>query len=782
MDQMMLEIGDKFKSIPDGAAKSALAIQLFGRAGTQMIPVVENLREARDCAERLGTTLDDVQLKAMSDFKKGTNLLEAALKGTSNQIVSTLMPALNGLVGMLTSVVGGVNNWIKAHQGLTSTLATGVGAIGTFAAAGGGLIVTLGVIIRNLGTVSGALGMSQGLFLAQAGIIGACTAVVENYIAKLFELATAEDYAADATRRSNEKENELVDKLSKASVAAGLHYGQMSKLIEVYGGNVTALTMAIEKGKVMGLTDQECARLKKALADVSAEHKAKIDAEREALDKILTPLNTHKDKIKEITDDTKEWDKALVELNKDLEHEISTLPNVTDNVNTLDMAMKLFKESAKEDSKATTSLGDDVAATTAAIGKDWETYVNGPVAKATRAHESMRDSWSSIWRDMVKEAGKAIGEIGAAVIESTGIFDFLKTPAKTFDDTPYTKEQAAIKKTYGDKKTALDKTTQDTINSLDTQQSAEESAIQNSDRSEADKTAMLQALDLKYQTAREAAQAKAAADQAALDAQEVIDNQAALDKESAAKDKAAADEEKRQNSLWTKIKTIVGTAADDMLKTLMSRLFSKWADALLDIGPKTAKAVADTGQGIAGVSQAASGAISGMWTALGSAVGSFLGTLLGNLLSGGPSGHQQQQQINDTKDSRNFLADIRNWFFSAGEGFGGAAYSFITDHLLEKLDGIKGSVDTIANNTDCLKNIHFGASGVSETVSSPTLYMAGEAGTEHVSIGASNMNIQAAPITINMDGRQLAMSLARFVLEGSKAGWFKVHSNGFVSY
>ena len=513
-----------------------------------------------------------------------------------------------------------------------------------------------------------------------------------------------------------------------------------------------------------------------------------------------------KTKVKEASDETKEWTKALAELNKELEHEISTLPGVAENINTVDLAMGLFKEAAKEDSKDVTDLGDDVAANTTAMGKDWETYINGPVAKATRAHESMRDSWASIWKDMVKSAGKAIGDIGVLLVESTGIFDFLKTPAKTFDDTPYTKEQAAIKQTYTDKKTALDKTTQDTINNLDTQQSAEESAIQNSDRSEADKAAMLQSLDIKYQTARQAALDTASANQAKADAQEVIDNQASLDKQAAAKDKAAADELARQNSLWTKVKGILGTAADDMLKILMSKLFDKWFDALLDIGPKTAKAVADTGSSIAGVSSAATGAISGMWTALGSAVGSFLGTLLGNLLSGGPSGHQQQQSINDTKDSRNFLADIHNWLFSAGDGFGGAIWDYAVKFMLDKFDGLKGSVDDtrtalggylmdIVTNTAGLKNLQAGASGLDMTVSRPTLFLAGERGAEHVNItnnygsgpGAA-ASAQPRGDTYHITIQALdAQSFETFLREKSssiykmsKAGWLRISKNAYA--
>jgi hypothetical protein len=40
VDDVMLEVADKFKTMPDGAEKTALAIGLFGKAGADMIPML----------------------------------------------------------------------------------------------------------------------------------------------------------------------------------------------------------------------------------------------------------------------------------------------------------------------------------------------------------------------------------------------------------------------------------------------------------------------------------------------------------------------------------------------------------------------------------------------------------------------------------------------------------------------------------------------------------------------------------------------------------------------
>jgi hypothetical protein len=59
-------------------------------------------------------------------------------------------------------------------------------------------------------------------------------------------------------------------------------------------------------------------------------------------------------------------------------------------------------------------------------------------------------------------------------------------------------------------------------------------------------------------------------------------------------------------------------------------------------------------------------------------------------LFGGGGGDKSTQMA---QDSRNFLAEIRNWLFSAGSGFGGASYSFITAHIGDWLGWVNSAVN-----------------------------------------------------------------------------------------
>jgi hypothetical protein len=138
---------------------------------------------------------------------------------------------------------------------------------------------------------------------------------------------------------------------------------------------------------------------------------------------------------------------------------------------------------------------------------------------------------------------------------------------------------------------------------------------------------------------------------------------------------------------------MIGEMAADWVLGKFKDLFSSIGKAATETMSSAASTAASA---VGGITQGASQAIGGLWTGLGAAVGSFLGTALAGLIGGGPSGHAQQQQINDTKDIRNKAFDIHNWLMSYGLN--------IEKHIVEirnerfdtiytKFDGLKGSVD-----------------------------------------------------------------------------------------
>lgn len=120
-DQIVAEMADKFAGFKDGPEKSALAIAVFGRAGAQMIPMLnqgaEGVTRLREEAKQLGVTIDTETGKAAEEFNDNVSRIGAAAHGAANQLMRELLPALTSVADTLVNSAkesGGFHDEIKA--------------------------------------------------------------------------------------------------------------------------------------------------------------------------------------------------------------------------------------------------------------------------------------------------------------------------------------------------------------------------------------------------------------------------------------------------------------------------------------------------------------------------------------------------------------------------------------------------------------------------------------------------------------------------------------------
>jgi hypothetical protein len=104
-DQALAKIADAFAKLPDGAQKTALALDIFGKAGAKLIPTLNNgragLRELTDEARGLGLIMSDEALKAAEHFNDQLDMLGNIAKANAQTFVSGLLPALQSIAAAL---------------------------------------------------------------------------------------------------------------------------------------------------------------------------------------------------------------------------------------------------------------------------------------------------------------------------------------------------------------------------------------------------------------------------------------------------------------------------------------------------------------------------------------------------------------------------------------------------------------------------------------------------------------------------------------------------------
>lgn len=107
-ETVLMEVADAFAGMEDGAQKTAIAVDIFGKSGADMIPLLnggsEGIKALMEEAERLGITFDAVAGQKAERFNDAITTLTYTAKGFTTELVTALMPAIDDLsTGMGTA-------------------------------------------------------------------------------------------------------------------------------------------------------------------------------------------------------------------------------------------------------------------------------------------------------------------------------------------------------------------------------------------------------------------------------------------------------------------------------------------------------------------------------------------------------------------------------------------------------------------------------------------------------------------------------------------------------
>lgn len=114
IDDILGDVAEEFRLMPDGVEKTALAVKLFGKTGDELIPFLNagraGIKEMREEAEKLGIVLDERAAKAAKKFEDDTKKIKIAADGVGTAISQALIPFLGAYANSIieaTKVTGG---------------------------------------------------------------------------------------------------------------------------------------------------------------------------------------------------------------------------------------------------------------------------------------------------------------------------------------------------------------------------------------------------------------------------------------------------------------------------------------------------------------------------------------------------------------------------------------------------------------------------------------------------------------------------------------------------
>ena len=179
-DQVMLEVANRFKEMPDGAAKTALALRLFGKSGAELVPL---LNMGGDAIDKLKVKMTAAFAKRADEYSDKLTALSGKVGALGADLTMALLPALEQITNALTVAVTAFNELpapIKSAAVAAATLAIAWGPLNGLIKSGLGSVAALAnglEILRYQTALAGGVvplltGSLQGLSAAILAIPG----------------------------------------------------------------------------------------------------------------------------------------------------------------------------------------------------------------------------------------------------------------------------------------------------------------------------------------------------------------------------------------------------------------------------------------------------------------------------------------------------------------------------------------------------------------------------------------------------------------------------------
>lgn len=144
MEQLLEQVADRFESYRDSAEKTTLAQILFGKAGADLIPVLnlgsQGIQDLGKRSDELGNTISEKTAKQAEEFNSKLGEMKALSVGLWQAIASQLLPSLTSLTSEFTDASAGASHF----QGIAEATATAVKLVASAALTIGGAFLTIG--------------------------------------------------------------------------------------------------------------------------------------------------------------------------------------------------------------------------------------------------------------------------------------------------------------------------------------------------------------------------------------------------------------------------------------------------------------------------------------------------------------------------------------------------------------------------------------------------------------------------------------------------------------
>lgn len=349
-EEKFLKLASKISEIEDPTLKAGMALQVFGRQGRELLPMLsggeEGIEALMERARELGIVMTEEDATAAAQFTDQMDELMRSAKFLGTTIARELMPSAMNFSKFVTEVIPSVREWLEENGEMILLLAkVGAGLL----VAGVGLIA-LAALLSAAATVAGVAKAAVDLLnisLASTARAGAVAFAITGILLFAREVYKANQAVQDLNNNL-EKSSELDSQLN--SKTAGKNAGVLEKAGTLSGsGKTEFLSSELEMAeKNLAGMNSSLNGQKKLLNDLSPtwrslwqSGKAEFDVEKQELDAINGRLKTQKKFVNDLrkaqAEAAKNENQELVRTTEELSGIDSVLGGLNEQLETFGM-------------------------------------------------------------------------------------------------------------------------------------------------------------------------------------------------------------------------------------------------------------------------------------------------------------------------------------------------------------------------------------------------------------------------------------------------------------
>lgn len=292
LDSILLNVADKFKNMPNGVEKTSAAIAIFGKAGADMIPMLnrgrDGLIELENEAAKYGQILTDKNLAAIKASTMAHREQTAAMQGLQLQIGQNVLPlttqltkeltdgllkvmpliaaVMNGAVipafSVIATVLGATTSFLTSHTGAAKVLAVVLGTVLVPALIAWGVAQAQVLAINALNFVLGlgatavraaaSIGLMTGSLEAGTVALTSMGIAVSGAVAIIGVLIMQYMHMQDAAKSEAEKivssAKSSADAVTELTAKQAQYRKEMDSGTNVFGVHISLLDSSAKKG------------------------------------------------------------------------------------------------------------------------------------------------------------------------------------------------------------------------------------------------------------------------------------------------------------------------------------------------------------------------------------------------------------------------------------------------------------------------------------------------------------------------------------------------------